>query len=85
MKDYLDYASNALKNAHLSFETISYPTVSEAIEDLKQGKIDCVFPANLTYYDSEMQGLAMSPAIMTTEMDSIVRSSDRSFIHTIVQ
>ena len=77
LKDYLDYASNALKNAHLSFETISYPTVSEAIEDLKQGKIDCLFPANLTYYDSEMQGLAMSPAIMTTEMDAIVRSSDR--------
>ena len=77
LKDYLNYASTALKNVELNFETISYPTVSEAIADLKKGKIDCVFPANLTYYDSEMQGLAMSPEIMTTEMDAIVRSSDR--------
>lgn len=77
LKDYLDYASTALKNASLSFETVSYPNVSEAIEDLKAGKLDCVFPANLAYFDSETHGLAMTPSIMTTEIDAVVRSSDR--------
>lgn len=77
LKDYLDYASTALENAELDFEAIAYPTVSDAIEALKQGEIDCVFPANMMPYDAEELGVVMTPALMKTEMDAVVRASDQ--------
>ena len=75
LKDYLSYASTALGNARLSFEAIAYPTASAAIEALKNGEIDCMFPANLTNYDSEELGMVMTPPLMHTEMDAVVRST----------
>ena len=77
LKDYLDYASTALVNTHLEFEPVAFPTAAAAIEALKNGEVDCVFPANLGYYDSEMLGVVMTPALMSTEMDAVVRSSEK--------
>ena len=77
LKDYLSYASGALGNAHLDFETISYPTAAAAMEALKNGEVDCVFPANLTDYDSETLGVVMSPPLMRTEMDAVVRAAEQ--------
>ena len=77
LADYLKYASIAFENASVEFEPIAYDTMAEAIEAMKNGEIDCVFPANLTDYDAEELGLVMSPAIMRTEMDAIVRSSEQ--------
>ena len=77
LADYLKYASTAFENASVEFEPIAYDTMAEAIEAMKNGEIDCVFPANLTDYDAEELGLVMSPAIMRTEMDAIVRSSEQ--------
>lgn len=77
LADYLKYASTAFENARVEFEPIAYDTMAEAIEAMKNGEIDCVFPANLTDYDAEELGLVMSPAIMRTEMDAIVRSSEQ--------
>ena len=77
LKDYLDYASSAFENAHIKFEAVAYPTALEAMEALEQGKIDCVFPANLTDYDSEQLNLVMTPALMRSEMDAVVRSSEQ--------
>ena len=77
LKDYLDYASTALENAHLDFEAICFPTAVAAMEALKNGEIDCVFPANLTEYDSETLGVVMTPALMRTEMDAVVRASEQ--------
>ena len=82
LKDYLDYASTALSNTKLRFEAYGYPTASDAIEALKKGEVDCVFPANLTYYDSEKLGVVMTPPLMSTEMDAVVRASEqKEFIH----
>ena len=82
LKDYLDYASSAFVNGHIDFETIAYPTASDAIEALKRGEIDCVFPANLTSYDAEQLDLVMSPPLMRTEMDAVVRESvQKEFLH----
>ena len=82
LKDYLDYASTAFVNGHIEFETIAYPTASEAIEALKRGEIDCVFPSNLTSYDAEQLDLVMSPPLMRTEMDAVVRESvQKEFLH----
>ena len=75
LKDYLDYASSAFMNKHIDFETTAYPTASDAIEALKRGEIDCVFPANLTSYDAEMLDLVMSPPLMRTAMDAVVRGA----------
>ena len=77
LKDYLEYASGVLSNANPEFVAIAYPTASAAMEALKNGEIDCMFPANLTDYDSETEGVLMSPPLMRTEMDAVVREEDR--------
>ena len=77
LKDYLDYASTAFVNVHPEFEPVAFPTAAAAIEALKNGEVDCVFPANLGYYDSEMLGVVMTPVLMSTEMDAVVRSSEK--------
>ena len=77
LKDYLDYASSAFENANIEFEPVSYPTAAAAIEALKNGEVDCMFPANLTEYESETLGVIMTPALMRTEMDAVVRATDK--------
>ena len=77
LKDYLEYASTSMENATLDFEAVAFPTAAAAMEALEKGEIDCVFPANLTYYDSETLGVVMTPALMTTEMDAVVRESEQ--------
>ena len=77
LKDYLDYASTGMENAHLDFETVAYPTAAAALEALKSGEVDCMFPANLTDYDGETMGVAMTPPLMRTEMDAVVRAADQ--------
>lgn len=76
LKDFLDYSQDILENAKLEFEAIAYPTAADAMEALRTGEVDCVFPANLTPYDAEALGLVATPAIMKTEMDAVVRSAD---------
>lgn len=77
LKDYLDYASNCLENAHLFFEATAYPSAGAAMDALRAGEIDCMFPANLTDYDGENIEIVMSPPIMRTEMDAVVRAADQ--------
>lgn len=77
LKDYLEYASDSMENAKLEFKATAFPTAADAMEALKKGEIDCVFPANLTDYDSETMGVVMSPPLMRTEMDAVVRASEQ--------
>ena len=77
LKDYLDNASTSFENAHIDFVTVAYPTTSDAIDALEKGEIDCLFPANLTDYDAEQLNLVMTPALMRTEMDAVVRESEQ--------
>ncbi len=81
LKDFLASGSTALENAKVDFKAICFPTASAAMEAMKKGEIDCVFPANLTEYDSETLGVVMTPPLMRTEMDAVVRASEkREFI-----
>ena len=81
LKDYLALASTCLENARPAFEPVAFPTAADAMEALKKGEVDCVFPANLTDYDSETLGVVMSPALMRTEMDAVVRGAEsREFV-----
>ena len=75
LKEYLRVATDCFENAHVSFEAIAYPTASDAMEALKNGEIDCMFPANLTDYDGEVQGLLMTDPIMRTDISAIVLDS----------
>ena len=77
LKDYLSLASSSIENAKLSFEPVAFRTAADAIEALKRGEVDCVFPANLTSYDSEAMGVVMSPPLMQTEMDVVVRAAEQ--------
>ena len=77
LKDCLEYASGVLENASPVFEAVAYPTASAAMEALKNGEVDCMFPANLSDYDGEVAGVVMSPPLMNTEMDAVVRVSDK--------
>ena len=73
LKEYLEYASSVFENADVKFETIAYPTASDALEALKSGEIDCVFPANLTTYDAEQMDIVMSPPLMRSVLQSMSR------------
>ena len=77
LSDYLEFAAGGINNAELKFEAIAYPTAEAAMEALKNGAIDCMFPANLTAYDGETMGVVMSHSMMSTEMLAIVRSADQ--------
>lgn len=77
LKDYLEYASGAFENVRLDFECVCFPTAASAIEALKNGEIDCMFPANLTDYDAEMLDLVQTPQIMHSEMYAVVRASEQ--------
>ena len=78
LKDYLEYASNCISNAHIDFEAKGYSTVAAELEALKNGEIDCVFPANLSAYDGETDGILMTPAIMNTDVYAVVRQTNYS-------
>ena len=77
LKDYLDFSASAFENAAPEFETVAFDTASDAINALRNGDIDCMFPANMTAYDAEQLGLVMSPALMHTEMVAVVPSSEQ--------
>ena len=77
LKDYLDFASSVLQNASPTFEAVVYPTASAAMEAVRNGEVDCMFPANLSDYDAEQAGVVMTRSLMRTEMDAVVRVADK--------
>ena len=80
LKDYLDSAANCVINAHISFEAKAYPTAAAALEALKHGEVDCVFPANLSAGDGENIGVFLTPSLMRTDLFAIVREADRQIL-----
>ena len=88
LKDYLAVASDCMANAHIDFEAAAYPTAASALEALKKGEVDCVFPANLGSYDGEMMSIVMTPPLMQTDIYAVVRQADQSIFgskeHVIV-
>ena len=78
LKDYLDLASNAAKNARVYFNPMAYPSVEALMTALQNGEVDCVFPASLSVYDAENTGVILTDPIMHTEMFAVVRAADRN-------
>lgn len=78
LKDYLEKAANCMANAQLKFSTTAYPTMKDTLDALKNGEVDCVFPANFSDYDGEKTGLIITPAMSRAELYTVVRSDDKT-------
>ena len=77
LKEYLDYASRCMEGGELTFEPVAFPTTEDALEALKIGEIDCVFPVILTPYDGEQNGLLAVSTPIESEMYAVVRTANR--------
>jgi diguanylate cyclase (GGDEF)-like protein len=77
LKDVLKYAGDCFDNAHLDFEAIAYPSVTAALEALRSGEVDCVFPTNLGTSEGEQLGIVMTPPLTSTDMCAVVRQVDQ--------
>ena len=76
LKDYLDLASDCITNVHIDFEATPYPTISDALEAVRNGEIDCMFPSIISGYEAEKEGVALTPSILETQVYALVRSSE---------
>ena len=77
LQDFLHYAETCIPGITLSFETIPFDSMDPALEALKNGEVDCLFPVNLGMYDCEERGIMSTMPAMDTEMYAVVRSSDQ--------
>ena len=88
LRDYLEAASGCIANAQLKFEAVAFPTAAAAIDALRRGEVDCVFPANFSGYDGEEMKILMTPQLMRTDIFAVVRQEDLNFFssreHVIV-
>ena len=88
LKDCLAYAADCMANAHVDFEPVGYPTAQAALDALKRGEVDCVFPSNFGSYDGEALGVVMTPPLLSSEVYAVVRESDQNIFdkreHVIV-
>lgn len=77
LKDYLAHAANNLRRADIHFEAIPFASTQEAIDAMKAGEIDCVFPVYLHSYDSDEMGVRLTNPAMTTEMNAVMRATSK--------
>ena len=78
LKDFLEYASDGMVNYHIDFIPAAYPTADDALKAMRDGEVDCVFPVNLSGYDSEMINIVTTSPMMSTDMFAIVRQNDQN-------
>lgn len=78
LKEYLKLAEDCMQNTHIRFTPVPYQSINAALDALKAGEIDCVFPVNLSSYDSEQLGVSVSTPIMETEIYAAIRRSDHN-------
>ena len=66
-----------MRKSDIHFETFPYPSTRAALEAMGAGEVDCVFPVYLSSYDSDEQGIRLTSLAMKTEMNAVMRASDR--------
>lgn len=66
LKDYLAHAANNLRDTDIQFEAVPYPTTEAALDAMKAGEIDCVFPVDLSSYDADETGIRLTDPAMKT-------------------
>ena len=80
LKDYLAHVQNKMNSANLSFKTIAYDSTDEALSALEAGEVDCVFPVCLSTYDADQRGIRLTEAAIETELNAIMRVSDKEVL-----
>ncbi len=76
LKDYLAHSVNSLKHSNISFEAMPFATTEAAMLAMKTGRIDCLFPANLSAHDANVADVILTNPVMRTEMQAIMRATD---------
>ena len=75
LKEFLSLGSHCIQNAEIPFEAVPFASTSDALEALKKGDVDCVFPVNFSVYDAEETGVLVTVPLMQSEMYAVARSS----------
>lgn len=78
LADFLKSMENRFFGVNIRFEAIPYVDVNAAINDVRQGKIDCLFPMNMSTFESERRELLKSNKIVSAEMFVVRRKNDHS-------
>lgn len=60
----------------VEFETVACPSAVDALEALKRGEVDCMFPAAFSATDGENGGYMMTDPVIQTEMYAVVRKAE---------
>ena len=77
LKDYLAHLLSNMNSSNLKFKTIPYDKTEDALKALEDGEVDCVFPIYMSTYDAAERGIMLTDPVMKTEMNAIMRTSDR--------
>ncbi len=80
LKEYFTFADESLKNVEFEIDPVAYASTEDALDALRNGEIDCVFPAGLGFYDAEEMGLITTSPLMKAEMYAVVKNADRQGI-----
>ena len=80
LKDYLAHAENHMRSYDIRFEAVPYSSTRAALDAMKDGEIDCVFPVNLSSYDCTRFDVWVTGPAMKTEMNAVMRASDQQSI-----
>ena len=75
IKDYLDYVAGCAQNASLEFTMIPYSSMEGAIQGLNDGDVDCIFPIDISVYESEKYDILLTNSIIDTEMTAVISKS----------
>ena len=75
LKDYLAHMENDMGSGDLSFEAVPYASTEAALEAMKAGEVDAVFPVYLHLYDADQMDIRLTDPAMKTEMNVVMRSS----------
>lgn len=68
LNDFINITSSGMNNAEIKFETYSYKTIQEALQALKSGEIDCLFPVCMSSYDAEVNNILITDTVLTSEV-----------------
>ena len=77
LKDYLEMASAGVKNANLAFEPVPIPDMKSALEALRNGEVDCLFPVSYTDYEAERAGLLVTDPSMHAQVFAVIRKGHK--------
>jgi len=73
LKDYLARAENIFPITRIHFQAKAYPAVSDALQALKRGEIDCVFPVSMSLHQAEQTGIMVSNVAMRSQVFMVMR------------